>query len=412
MAFIKKIDRARQWAGEKMGADKTAQSDEFQRLEAEMTSRQAGTESLQRSAAVYVKWASRQCEAQEDKSRNAPCALLGRSMTSHASDFDAGSTSTFSDCLAHAGRANERVAELHASYVDQVTSGWLDHLDRAVAMMKEYQAARKKLEGRRLAYDTSMARMQKAKRDDFRVEEEMRVCKTKFDDSTEDVLRRMQDIKDAEVDNVAALQSLLDFELAYHERAAEELRSARRLVSGASASMPPPQDDLHVSRTRSGTGRSSHSTNQPAAAADVDDAAPTPQQLAVRRPPGVSVLPAAPPPPRLPRPPVARAATFAARGASAGPRVPAFARNPSDTAASGGGGRGEDVFSDDESVGSDGASTGWGHHSASSNTSHDSVARVAGGSARKKAPPPPPPVNRSTKPPPPPVPVRRANLGC
>ncbi len=42
MTFTKKIGRARQWAGEKMGADKTSQSDEFQMLEAEMASRQHG----------------------------------------------------------------------------------------------------------------------------------------------------------------------------------------------------------------------------------------------------------------------------------------------------------------------------------------------------------------------------------
>lgn len=44
MTFTKKIGRARQWAGEKMGAEaKTAQSDEFQELEAEMGFRQTGT---------------------------------------------------------------------------------------------------------------------------------------------------------------------------------------------------------------------------------------------------------------------------------------------------------------------------------------------------------------------------------
>lgn len=43
MTFTKKIDRARQWAGEKMGGEaRTSQSDEFQMLEAEMGMRQAG----------------------------------------------------------------------------------------------------------------------------------------------------------------------------------------------------------------------------------------------------------------------------------------------------------------------------------------------------------------------------------
>jgi len=70
--------------------------------------------------------------------------------------------------------------------------------------------------------------MQKAKRDDFRIEEELRTNKAKYDESSEDVVRRMQDIKDAEVDSVRDLTHFLDAELDYHERCAEELRRARR----------------------------------------------------------------------------------------------------------------------------------------------------------------------------------------
>ena len=56
------------------------------------------------------------------------------------------------------------------------------------------QSARKKLENRRLAYDASLAKMQKTKREDFRVEEELRIQKAKFEEASEDVYRRMQDV--------------------------------------------------------------------------------------------------------------------------------------------------------------------------------------------------------------------------
>ena len=56
------------------------------------------------------------------------------------------------------------------------------------------KSARKKLESRRLAYDTSLAKMQKAKKEDFRVEEELRAQKAKYEESSEDVYRRMQDV--------------------------------------------------------------------------------------------------------------------------------------------------------------------------------------------------------------------------
>lgn len=57
------------------------------------------------------------------------------------------------------------------------------------------QAARKKLESRRLAYDASLAKMQKAKKEDFRVEEELRSQKAKYEETSEDVYRRMQDVR-------------------------------------------------------------------------------------------------------------------------------------------------------------------------------------------------------------------------
>jgi hypothetical protein len=85
------------------------------------------------------------------------------------------------------------------------------------------QAARKKLENRRLAYDASLAKMQKAKREDFRAEEELRSQKVKYEESSEDVLRRMQDIKEAEADSVAELGVFLDAELEYYDKCREAL---------------------------------------------------------------------------------------------------------------------------------------------------------------------------------------------
>ena len=87
------------------------------------------------------------------------------------------------------GRTNERLARLQESYVGQATSTWLESLERSLAQMKEYQAARKKLENRRLAYDASLSKMQKAKKEDFRVEEELRAQKAKYEESSEDVYR-------------------------------------------------------------------------------------------------------------------------------------------------------------------------------------------------------------------------------
>lgn len=137
---------------------------------------------------------------------------------------------------------------MQETYVQGATSTWLEGLDRSLAQMKEYQVcvpsysfvlcsipnannlqnARKKLEQRRLAYDTSLAKMQKAKKEDFRVEEELRAQKAKYEESSEDVFRRMQDIKESEVEMVQDLTAFLEAELSYYDRCREILINVKR----------------------------------------------------------------------------------------------------------------------------------------------------------------------------------------
>ena len=70
--------------------------------------------------------------------------------------------------------------------------------------------------------------MQKAKKEDFRAEEELRSQKAKYEETSEDVYRRMQDIKEAEVDSVTDLGEFLDAELNYYDRCREILHQLKR----------------------------------------------------------------------------------------------------------------------------------------------------------------------------------------
>ena len=70
--------------------------------------------------------------------------------------------------------------------------------------------------------------MEKAKREDFRSEEELRSQKAKYDEASEDVYRRMMDIKEAEADSVLDLTEFLDAELDYYERCREVLLQLKR----------------------------------------------------------------------------------------------------------------------------------------------------------------------------------------
>lgn len=69
--------------------------------------------------------------------------------------------------------------------------------------------------------------MQKAKKEDFRVEEELRTQKVKYEEASDDVYRRMLDIKESEPESVADLTAFMDAELEYHERCREALLQLR-----------------------------------------------------------------------------------------------------------------------------------------------------------------------------------------
>ena len=248
--------------------------------------------------------------------------------------------------------------------------------------------------------------MHKAKKDDFKIEEEVRNSKTKFEDASEDVTRRMQDIQDTEPESISALSVFLEAELNYHERAAEELRRVQQ--AWVHSCQQTQRDPLQVSRARSNTSRSWQGAQSPL---EGGGASPVAERVPIRRMPSSGPPPALPGPSQPGRQPLMRASTYGSQPtplATLG-RGPYVARAGTDTGLYGHGD--EDVFRDDESTGSGDGSVGWGARSASSATSCDSILRVASGGsspAVKKAPPPPPP-SRSKKPPPP-VPTRKTHL--
>lgn len=156
------------------------------------------------------------------------------------------------------GKTQERLGRAQDSYIVAANNSWADSLERSLVQMKEYQAARKKLESRRLAYDTSLAKMQKAKKEDFRVEEELRSQQLKYEEAQADVERRMFEIKDAEVDSINDLTAFLEAQLAYHDRCREALMQLQnewpaRAALGQSMNNAPPRP---APRPRSNTAKS------------------------------------------------------------------------------------------------------------------------------------------------------------
>ncbi|GAB1736808.1 hypothetical protein NU219Hw_g8836t1 [Hortaea werneckii] len=226
MIVNKKFDRLRQWGRERMGGEvRTDTNDEFKSLEIEMQLRGEGMERLNRSAKEYIKHISRR-DAGEAKEKQLPVGYFGNAMMTHGEDFEP--DSEFGQCLSTLGRANERIARIQETYCANATSSWLESIERSLVQMKEFNEARRKLDNRRLAYDTATAKMQKSKKEDFRMEEELRSQRAKYEESSEDVYRRMMDIKDAESETVADLTSFLEAELTYYDRCRELLLQVKR----------------------------------------------------------------------------------------------------------------------------------------------------------------------------------------
>jgi hypothetical protein len=424
---FKSFDRAFQWAGERIGVEaKTSHSDQFKALENEMNVRHDGMDRLQKSMNTYIKWMSRRGDTFEDGQKGLPINYLGRTMIRHGEDFDP--ESEFGRCLITLGRAHERMAMTQESHVESATQTWLSSIDRSLAMMKEYQNSRKKLEARRMTFDASTTRQQKARREDFRIEEELRSARAKFEESSEDVVRRMQDIKDSEEDSIRDLTGFMDAEIEYHEKCLEELKRARAAwpASGSAASgrtgrsfsVSATPASLFVSSSRKPSLTASEDSDSVDEPITPVTSAKIPMRSHSRPPPA--------PPVGKPAPP-ARASTFNGSPDLCGATQPlanmaaqrAQSRHsfvPGSDSRFALAARDRDIFADhdhDESPnittsGRSGSPDAWDDRSTftSPSTSMTSLRSAVGS---RKAPPPPPP-SRAKKPAPPPIPSKKPSV--
>ncbi|KAF2160683.1 hypothetical protein M409DRAFT_70226 [Zasmidium cellare ATCC 36951] len=429
MNVNKKLDRLKQWGKERMGGEvKTETTDEFKSLEMEMQLRHDGMDRLKKSADAYILHTSKR-EKYQDKEQQLPVGYFGSMMVAHGDDFEP--DSEFGQCLSTLGRANERIARMQETYCANATSSWLESLERSLVQMKEYQRARKQLDTRRLAYDTAAIKMQKSKKEDFRMEEELRQQKMKYEESSEDVYRRMLDIKEAEVESVQDLTSFLEAELTYYDRCRELLLQVKRdwpaqAMTNRSGTASPVNGGMMRRQTRS---RAS-SMNDRFGRIDEDEPLEPPPRptISSRVPSGANSprkeLPGFDLPVRINNTrststPGFEGPTQLRADSPAG--MPRLARVPTEPShllgarsnlritksreaqAHGG----SDVFGDDQSEYSDSPSTAFDEHHRA--PSWSTMGQDGGSQAAVKKAPPPPPPSRAKKPPPPP-PMKRSAL--
>lgn len=96
--------------------------------------------------------------------------------------------------------------------------------------------------------------MQKAKKEDFRVEEELRTQKVKYEEASDEVVRRMEDIRDAEGEGVVEMAAFLDAQLKYHEESMQVLLQLKQDWPGQGSPRTP--NGRRAGRGRANTAQS------------------------------------------------------------------------------------------------------------------------------------------------------------
>lgn len=271
--------------------------------------------------------------------------------------------------------------------------------------------------------------MQKAKKEDFRVEEELRAQKAKYEESNEDVYRRMQDIKEAESESLAELEVFLEAELEYHDRCQQMLLKLKR--EWPAAYVPPDfylgqqadeahgcihsrasAGDLDYDRTEPGYGSTCHQLSTPYYSPSAQTPKPRPSVRSTKTTPvfrdssrseGTNIVAPMSRGQRIPTDPLSL--PYQQTRLRQVDRINTNREHFPDASDDSAFTNSSPERSCDELPES--PTTSYGSVSSrigSSTTLHSGVPSTA-----KKIPPPPPP-SRSTKPPPPPPPMKRSTL--
>lgn len=91
-------------------------------------------------------------------------------------------------------------------------------LETYAADMKTYKHLRGKLENRRLDYDSKMNKLQKVKKENPALDEELRTAQQKYEETLKEVEELMVTLNDSEEPQMDGLLAFLDAQLTYHQQ--------------------------------------------------------------------------------------------------------------------------------------------------------------------------------------------------
>ncbi|KAI8968509.1 hypothetical protein BDF20DRAFT_801388, partial [Mycotypha africana] len=224
---IKNIGKLKQWTGEKFGSAKsTSQTEDFQRLEVETDRKRAAFEKLHTSILLLQSQLKKvKISPEDNKTKRPPHDVFGVCLNLYGNEFN--EDSPLGIATINVGQAQSRLAAYQEEFADSVGMSYIEKLDEGMALYKDYQNLKKKLESRRLDLDAKLNRLQKSKKEKPELEQEMQAAKMKYEDTEYDLIQKMVALQDFEDEHCAVLRHLLDLQCEYLSRSLETLNEVR-----------------------------------------------------------------------------------------------------------------------------------------------------------------------------------------
>ncbi|EPY51155.1 BAR adaptor protein [Schizosaccharomyces cryophilus OY26] len=209
------------WSTERLPTDQRIQlPDSFLQLEEEIAIREEGITKLYQAGNIWIDSLGKKVDG-EEKEKCFPIEKMGQVMVSHGKALP--NDSPYGTALVSYGQVQLKIGELLGFFTNRANVCYLDFLKRYLVQMKDYHTARKKLESRRQTYESLLVKSYKAKKEDSRLEEDIRLASYKFEESTENVRSRMVSLKEAEIDQQHQMTQLLTHQLDFFKEATKTL---------------------------------------------------------------------------------------------------------------------------------------------------------------------------------------------
>ncbi|CEG71921.1 hypothetical protein RMATCC62417_07567 [Rhizopus microsporus] len=217
--MIKNLGRFKQWTGEKFGGAKvTLQTEDFQRLQQETENRREGYEYIVAACEILYKYLLKKKPSPEDnKSKMMPFEVLGTCLYHYGTVFP--EDSALGIALIHLGQTETRIAALQEALANELKTG-------------------RKLELKRLDYDSKLNRLHKAKKEKPELEQEMQAARMKYEETEHDIIQKMAYLQEFENEHRDALFNLIEAQCNFHNQAKELLEHIKHNWGQGSASDP------------------------------------------------------------------------------------------------------------------------------------------------------------------------------